>query len=198
VSVEQELKEAEQTIYEVKRVLTGLHLSGEDWSIIAAGMIHQGIEHHDAIVLLIRNRLVGSAFALARSVLEILVRGAWFTCCATQEQITKFREQDKIDLTFGEMREAIDQSQQIDYFHSLKDPWKMANSYTHTGILQLGRRFTGDALAANYKESEIIEVLRAITVWILVLVQPYLMKNKPEDASKKIIALGERYGTNPA
>jgi hypothetical protein len=198
VSVEQELKEAEETIQEVKNVLTGLHLSGEDWSIIAAAMIHQGIEHHEAIVLLIRNRHVGSAFALVRSVLEIFVRGAWFTCCATQEQITKFRQHDKIDLTFGEMADAIDQSQQIDYFHDLKaEAWKMLNSYAHTGRLQLGRRFTGDALAPNYKEGEIIEMVRAITIWTLLLVQPYLMKNKQEDASKRIIGLSEKYGRQP-
>jgi hypothetical protein len=76
MSVDEELEKAERTINEVRNILDGLHLSGEDWSIIAAGMIHQGIEHHDAIILLIRSKFVGSAFALARSVMEILVRGA--------------------------------------------------------------------------------------------------------------------------
>ena len=193
VSVEQELKLTEDTIEEVKKILTGLQLSGDDWSIIAAGMIHQGIEHHEAIVLLIRNKKIGSAFALTRSVLEILVRGAWFTCCATPADVTKFRDQDKIDLKFGEMCDAIDQSQKIEYFHNQKgNVWKMANSYTHTGILQLGRRWTGDKLAASYKDGEIVEVLRAITIWILLLVQPYLSKNKQDEASKKIVALGQR------
>src|SRR5882757_6853978 len=130
MTVDEELKKAEYTINEVKNVLDGLHLSGEDWSILAAGMIHQGIEHHEAIILLIRSKLVGSAFALARSVMEILVRGAWFTCCATQQQITKFRDQDKIDLTFAEMSDAIDKSQNIEYFHELKQQaWAMLNSY---------------------------------------------------------------------
>jgi hypothetical protein len=194
VTVEMELEKAQSAIEEVKKVLTGLHLSGDGWSIIAAGMIHQGIEHHEAIVVLIRNGKVGSAFALARSVMEILVRGAWFTCCATEEQITRFREQDKIDLTFGQMADAIDESQRIAYFHDLKDKtWKMANSYTHTGILQLGRRWTGDRLAASYNDGEIIEVLRAITAWILLLVQPYLAKNNQADASKKIVRLREQY-----
>jgi len=122
-------------------------------------MIHQGIEHHEAIILLIRSKIVGSAFALARSVMEILVRGAWFTCCATPDQITKFRDQDKIDLTVGEMSDAIDTSQNIEYFHDLKQrAWGM---------------------------------LRACTIWILLLVQPYLAKNKHYEASKKIVALGE-------
>lgn len=193
MSVDQELKSAEDTIEEVKKTLTGLHLSGDDWSIIAAGMIHQAIEHHEAIVLLIRTKKVGSAFALVRLVLEILVRGAWFTCCATPEQIRKFRDQDKIDPAFGEMCDAIDESQKIEYFHNQKaNAWKMANSYTHTGILQLGRRWTGNTLAPSYKDEEIIEVLRTTTIWILLLVQPYLAKNKQDEASKKVVALALR------
>jgi hypothetical protein len=192
LSVEEELKLAERTIEEAKKVLTGLNLSGDDWSVVVAGMIHQGIEHHEAIVLLIRSKLVGSAFALVRSVVEILVRGAWFTCCATPAQVTKFVEKDEIDPTFGQMSDAIDASQGIGFFHDFKArTWAILNSYTHTGILQLGRRWTGDKLNPSYRDGEIIEVLRACTMCILLLVQPYLAKNGQAEASKSIVALGE-------
>ena len=67
VNVEEELKKAGYTIEEVKRILNGLKLSGEAWSIVVAGMIHQGIEHHEAILLLIRSKFVGSVrFPLRR------------------------------------------------------------------------------------------------------------------------------------
>lgn len=192
MSVEAELKQAEHTIEEVKKILTGLHLSGDEWSAVTAGMIHQGIEHHEAIVLLIRSKFVGSAFALVRLIVEILVRGAWFTCCATPAQVTKFIEKDEIDLSFGQMSDAIDASQGIDFFHDFKTrTWSTLNSYTHTGVLQLGRRFTGDQLNPSYKDAEIIEVLRASTMCILLLVQPYLAKNGLPEPSKKIVALGE-------
>ena len=192
MNVDEELKKAEYTVHEVKKILNDLKLSGDDWSVVVAGMIHQGIEHHEAILLLIRSRFVGSAFALVRSVVEILVRGAWFTCCATTAQVTQFIQNDQIDATFGAMSDAIDQSQGIDFFHDFKErSWKTLNSYTHTGILQLGRRWTGDKLAASYKDGEIIEVLRACTMCILLLVQPYLAKNGHAEASKKVVALGE-------
>ena len=192
MSVNEELKKAEYTVNEVKKILNDLKLSGDDWSIVVAGMIHQGIEHHDSILLLIRSKLTGSAFALVRAVVEILVRGAWFTCCATLAQVAQFIKNDQIDPTFGAMSDAIDKSQGIDFFHDFKDrSWKTLNSYTHTGILQLGRRWTGDKLTASYKEGEIIEVLRASTMCILLLVQPYLAKNGHVDASKKIVGLGE-------
>ena len=192
VSLEEELNKAQHTIEKVKKLLNGLTLSGEDWSIVVAGMIHQGIEHHDSILVLIRSKLTGSAFALVRSVVEILVRGAWFTCCATKEQVTKFLDQDKIDPTFGEMSDAIDKSQGIEFFHDFKErSWKMLNSYTHTGILQLGRRWTGDQLAASYGDGEIIEVIRTSTMCILLIVQPYLAKNGHAEVSKKIVKLGQ-------
>ena len=192
MSVEDELKQADKTIEEVKKVLNELKLSGEDWSIVVAGMIHQGIEHHDSILVLIRSKFTGSAFALVRSVVEILVRGAWFTCCATKEQVTKFIQQDRIDPTFGEMSDAIDQSQGIEFFHDFKNrSWKTLNSYTHTGILQLGRRWTGDRLAASYRDQEVIEVIRTCTMCILLIVQPYLAKNGHANESKKIVELGE-------
>lgn len=192
MSVEEELNKAQSTMEEVKKVLNGLKLSGDDWSIVVAGMIHQGIEHHDSILVLIRSKLTGSAFALVRVVMEILVRGAWIMCCATPKQVTRFINEDKIDPTFGDMSEAIDKSQSITYFSDLKQKtWGMLNSYTHTGILQLGRRWTGDKLEPSYKDGEITEVLRACTTWILLLVQPYLAKNSQADASKRIVALGE-------
>jgi len=194
VSVDEELKKAEYTVDEVKKILSDpkLHYSGDDWSIVVAGMIHQGIEHHDSILLLIRSKLTGSAFALVRSVVEILVRGVWFTCCATQAQVTKFIQNDQIDPTFGEMSDAIDQSQGIGFFHDFKQrSWATLNSYTHTGILQLGRRWTGDKLAASYNDGEITEVLRACTMCILHRVRPYLVKNGHADAAKKIDDLGE-------
>ncbi len=192
MSLEEELNKAQHTIEEVKKLLNGLTLSGEDWSIVVAGMIHQGIEHHDSILVLIRSKLTGSAFALVRSVVEILLRGAWFTCCATKEQVTKFLDQDKIDPTFGEMSNAIDKSQGTEFFHDFKErSWKMLNSYTHTGILQLGRRWTGDQLAASYRDGEIIEVIRTCTMCILLIVQPYLAKNGHAEVSRKIVELGQ-------
>ena len=191
MSVE-ELNKAQYTMEEVKKVLNDLKLSGEDWSVVVAGMIHQGIEHHDSILVLIRSKLTGSAFALVRSVVEILVRGAWFTCCATKEQVTTFIQQDKIEPTFGEMSDAIDKSQGIDFFHDFKErSWKTLNSYTHTGVLQLGRRWTGDKLAASYKDGEIIEVVRTCTMCILLVVEPYLARSGQVDASKRIVELGE-------
>jgi hypothetical protein len=120
MSLDEELKKAEFTVGEVKKILNDTRYSGADWTVVVAGMIHQAIEHHDSIILFIRSRLTGSASALVRLVVEILVRGVWFTCCATKPQVIKFIKKDQIDLTFGGMSDAIDQSQGLEFFHDFK------------------------------------------------------------------------------
>jgi hypothetical protein len=58
------LNSSEATIGDVKRILSALKYSDDEWSTTVVGLIDQGIEHHAAFLLLIRSNLVGSAFAL--------------------------------------------------------------------------------------------------------------------------------------
>jgi hypothetical protein len=193
-AVKKELKSAEAVILEVKKILNGNKYTDEEYSTVVVGFIAQGIEHHEALVLLTRSVLTGSAFALVRSVVEGLVRGVWFTACASQQQVMKFRNDDKIDPTFGEMSDAIDATCGIDFFHDFKGrSWKALNSYTHTGILQIGRRFTGQDLVPSYKDGEIMEMIRVSTTCILLLVRPYLARQGHMDSAKAVDELGERY-----
>jgi uncharacterized protein DUF6988 len=190
--VEAELKLAGDIVGEVKRILSKYGFSDEEWSTVVIGFIAQAIEHHEAILLLIRSGLVGSAFALVRSLIEILVRGVWITTCATELQVKKFREQDKLDLSFAEMSDTIDNTCGIDFFHDFKvRSWKALNSYTHTGILQLGRRFSGHKVEPSYTDGEQTEVIRTSTTSILLLVRPFLVRHGRKEAAA-IDELGER------
>lgn len=80
-----ELQSSEQTVLQVKRILNKDKTSDDERSTVVVGFIDQAIEHHAAILLLLRSGLVGSAFALTRSVTEILFRGVWLTTCATDD-----------------------------------------------------------------------------------------------------------------
>jgi len=192
-AVEAEMKLAEEVVDEVKQKLSAHKFSDEEWSTVVIGFIAQGIEHHAAILLLLRSRLVGSGFALVRSLIDILVRGVWVTACATEAQVRKFREHDKLDLTFGEMSDAIDNACGVDFFYDFKtQSWDALNSYTHTGILQIGRRFTGDKLEPSHKDEEQIEVVRNSTIAIVLLVRPFLARQGQNEAAKEIYKLGNR------
>src|SRR5437867_4740082 len=54
------------------------------------------LEHHEAIIVLVRNDLRGSALSLVRSVFEILYRAAWVCTCTKPEHIEKIAK-DKFD-----------------------------------------------------------------------------------------------------
>jgi hypothetical protein len=193
-AVEKDLKLAEGVATEVKRVITPLEYSDDEWSTTVAAFIDQAFEHHAAIVLLIRSALFGSAFALLRSLVEIVNRGVWIAACATEAEIERFREKDKIDLSFDDMARAIDAACGIDYFHDLKKKtWAALNSYTHTGILQLGRRFTGDKLSPSYKDEEKIEVIRTGTTMLLLIVRPFLARHGHKNEAVQIDEIGKRW-----
>ena len=45
----------------------------------------------------------------------------------------------------------------------MHDARTVLHSYTHAGMMQLGRRFKGNDLMQNYADNEIIEVIRSTT-----------------------------------
>jgi Family of unknown function (DUF6988) len=193
-AVENELKLAEGVTTEIERVITPLKYPDDEWSTTVAAFIDQAFEHHAAIILLIRSSLFGSAFALLRSLVEIVVRGVWIAACATDAQIKKFREKDEIDPSFGEMAKTIDTTCGIDFFQNLKTKsWTALNSYTHTGILQLGRRFTGYKLIPSYTDGEKIEVIRTGTMMLLLIVRPFLAKHGHNNEAVQIDEIGKTW-----
>jgi hypothetical protein len=65
-------------------------------NIIVIGLINQMIEHHEAMVMLVRTGKIGSAFAVARSIFESMFRGLWFALCATDVDLQYFEQNDKL------------------------------------------------------------------------------------------------------
>ena len=99
--------------------------------------------------------------------------------------------------TFGDMAKAIDAACGIDYFYDLKKrSWAALNSYTHTGNLQLGRRFTGDRLNPSYKDGEKIEVIRTGTTMLLLIVRPFLAKHGHKKEAVQIDEIGKSWAAS--
>jgi hypothetical protein len=126
--------------------------------------------------LLIRNGRVGSAFALARSIVEGMYRGMWINACASEQQIERFDADDKFPVNMPDMAKAIDEAYRAgNYFVNLKERgWAALCSYSHSGMLQLGRRFTGSKVVPNYRDEEIYEVTTTVTTCILLLAGKFM------------------------
>lgn len=117
-------------------------------------------DHHRGVLCLLSNKLFGSAFALVRPIVEAAVR-AHVVIMGSEEDLLKLRN-DEYRTNFARVGKEIDAAFGTDDFFEnfLKGAKNALHSYTHAGLLQLGRRFSGTDLTPNYSEEEIIEVIR--------------------------------------
>src|SRR5258708_8147975 len=145
----------------INRALHDLSLPSSDRTRIAGACFAVALEHHHAVVILLRERLNGSAFALMRSAYEAYVRGVWLALCATDSQLRSFI--DGIEPPkLGVMLEAIEtiptfEGKTLSYVKA--ENWKSMCSYTHTGALQVQRWNTSEAITSRHSPEEIEEVL---------------------------------------
>ena len=99
-------------------------------------------------------------------------------------------------MCFGEMAKKLDKAYDTgDFFEDLKKrSWRSLNSYTHGGMLQIGRRYTKNQLLNNYSDKEIYEMSTSVTTVVLVMISVFLKKHGHADLGQKIDALVETYG----
>jgi hypothetical protein len=186
----------EKAIQSAKPIIGKLAFPDDYRTTTVIGFISILIEHQEAFLLLVMREMVGSAFALGRPIVEGMYRGLWLNVCATDEELKRFNERDEIRLTLAEIAEAIDPAHNAgDLFRDLKKrSWKALNSYTHTGMLQIGRRFTKHEVVNSYSEGEIYEMTTTLTTCVLILISRFLAKQNHPDEAKAIDALVETYG----
>ncbi|HEV2178430.1 MAG TPA: hypothetical protein VGW33_14685 [Terriglobia bacterium] len=122
-----------------------------------------GFEFHRGIICLLSHKFYGAAFALVRPIIEATVR-AHVVIMGSPKDLKDLRE-DKYKTNLTTVGPEIDAAFGTgDLFEKFLTKARTAlHSYTHVGVLQLGRRFSGTDLVANYSEGEIHEVIRVST-----------------------------------
>ncbi len=68
------------------------------------------------------------------------------------------------------------------------------HSYTHSGLLQLGRRFDGNDIKPNYSDEEIIEVVRVTSSAVFMVTNLVTKHFGLEEAWKKVGQMFEEWG----
>jgi Family of unknown function (DUF6988) len=196
------LNRVEATIQKAKPLLKHSY-ANELRTVLVGGLVTQVIEHHEAMLLLIRNAKYGSAFALARSIFESMFRGMWFQLCANDAQLRSFKRNDELPLdasgsrmNMSKMATAIDAAtthdpnDPNDFFTDLKNRgWEKLCSYAHSGLLQLGRRFTGDKAEPSYSDEQIVEITTSSSTCVLLLVGTFLRGQERIPESEEACAL---------
>ena len=144
------------------------------------------LEHQAAILVLIREKLYGSASALVRPIFEAWLRALWVSGCASDEDVEKIASDDSFEFP-RDMVKTIDQKYGSDglFANIKKQSWKTMTSYSHPGQLAIGRRFTGSVVQSNYDDGELIEIVRSSTLTSLLLLRLILLVNNLQAELKK-------------
>jgi hypothetical protein len=196
------------------------HEYGSDTkTVVLVAYIAIALEHHKAIWILSKLGLNGSAFALLRVVFDAYWRALWINKVATPEEIEQASRDDLRFPKMGQMRAEIEQAyfgrpdekeltpeelaeaQRLrelgaKFFGFLKKIWPALNSYTHSGGLQIGRRFTGDQVKPNYSERDIAEALNLATTAVLLLLHMFFISTEHYDEVQEIYTMLRQYRTD--
>ena len=133
----------------------GLETPSGDREAMAGALLDQVHEHHKAILLLLRNSFVGSAFSLVRPTLETFVRGVWLLRCASDKEVENFAKDKISEKSFGSLIKEIEARPGYDVgvlSKVKKEAWSAMCSYAHGGYLQAVRRVIPDQIPTNYTD----------------------------------------------
>jgi uncharacterized protein DUF6988 len=147
-------------------------------NLVLMAYVDIALEHHEAIWLLTDSKLYGPAFAMVRLVFDAYLRALWINRVATEQQIEQASQdefrfpqmpqmRDDIKECYGDKSNADEMELLDKFFRIIKEVWKASSSYTHSGGLQLGRRFTEDQVKPNYSEADIAQALNLATLALL-------------------------------
>lgn len=180
----------------LQQMLSEKEYSSEDIKNLLAAYTDIALEHHESIFLLIDRKLYGSAFGLVRPLFDTFYRVHWVYGCANKEQVHEICNNDSFQFPkMSDMVQSIDEKYASDtFFSSIKDnSWSAMCSYTHSGLLAICRRFTGNTIKPNYSEGEILEVLNFTNVVIMLITRLFFiatnqMAEEVKETEKLILA----------
>ena len=187
--IDNRIRKSEALIQWMDQNIDGLEISSDDRTRISAACFDIALEHQKAIVLLIANKLFGTAFSLARVLFEAYIRGLWLAKCATDKEIDDFKK-DKLEKKFDTLIKEIEQQDGFKEGILSKAKsvnWKAMNSYTHSGFFQAVRRNKDNTIQPNYAEDEVLDLLGfSDAIGILAALQIALMARQ-EDFAKDLL-----------
>lgn len=186
MNIQEIIDKSEELIQWIDKQIDGLEITSEERVRLAAGCLDMVLEHQKAIVLLVANKLYGSAFSLARLIFEAYVRGIWLQMCASDTEIEKYKK-DKLEKDFSTLIKDIESCNGFEegILSTAKAAnWISMNSFTHSGYLQAVRRNKEETIEPNYTDVEIIELLNiANALGMLSALQIALLADKKELAN---------------
>jgi hypothetical protein len=170
-----------------------------DQKLIIVALFSLTIEHHGAILYLLRSgRFDGSAFALARPLVDAVYRAFWVHFCATPQHLESIRKGGSPYPGLPNMADEVDKrmSYTSGLFTMLKPFITSLHGYTHGGLEQLGRRFDNQGnIQPTYDDGAKIEAINATTSYLVMLAVAWcqIVAGGQPDQEPRSAAIMERY-----
>ena len=169
--------------------LAGKYPSDDRRSLFAA-FLSLAQSHHEAILVLAgRERLLGSAFALFRPLVEVAYRGLFVAFLASEEQIETIKSGGEPYGHFNKLAAALDLKFRTDelFVQFGGESWKMLNGYTHGGLEQLARRVDSKGSLGDHFDCDEIESLLASSTSVVTrTVIPFLQLMGRDEAAHAV------------
>lgn len=169
-----------QTRHEIQRAqemhqFVADKLAGEypadDRLTLFASFLSLAQSHHEAIIVLCAHeRLIGSAYALLRPLVEVANRGLFTGFLATPDQVEKIKRGGDPFGKFNELTARLDNVFHTDGLFAGHggEAWKTLNGLTHGGVEQLNRRVGESGEIGCHFEQKDIQLLLASSTSVLI------------------------------
>ena len=157
----QRLHAAEEFGAALNHLAHQIKMDATDRNRIVGSAFAIAMDHHAAIVVLMRHTLYSSSFSLLRVLFEAYLRGLWLKYCASDEHVQRVFDGEEPPKTIVAEIEATDAFSDKVLSHIKKKAWRAMCDYTHTGGLHLQRWQSASAIEPQFCEGELEECLNA-------------------------------------
>ena len=168
-SIEDAIKKSNELADKMQLLIVHKQCPTGDRNTPLMGLWSVAFELHRAILCLSYNKFFGAAQALVRPLVEAVIR-SHIVIMGSDEDLKKLQD-DKYRTNFTTVGKEIDGTfgtgKLFETF--LEDAREFLHSFTHSGKMQLIRRFSGSDLTPNYSPNEIITTIRVSTSAVFIV-----------------------------
>jgi hypothetical protein len=161
---------------------------------VLAALFSLAVEHQSSIITLFGKGNGGSAFALVRPLTETVYRAFWGYFCADTAQYAKILADNRRAYPgFEDMgkeinRKLTDTNAFGDFFTTHAQAFSALSSYTHSGMMQIGRRFDSVGnLRGTFSQDDIDSALTGTINLLTVFAVQFLRETDRHSISEEII-----------
>jgi hypothetical protein len=167
-----EMRRAQEMHQFVAEQLVGKYSNDDDdRRALFASFLSLSQSHHEAIMVLCQQeRLIGSAYALYRPLVEVTNRGLFVGFLATPEQIEKIKRGGNPYGHFNALVRKLDDLFKTEGLFTRHggEAWETLSGLTHGGLEQLNRRVGDNGEIGCHFDPEDVQLLLASSTSVLV------------------------------